>query len=89
MTKTIFCANCQADKDHDAGLDAEGGLLLTCPDCERNLKFPSGIDASQLDDLIAEHKEANEGQVSVAAQLEKFGLTEDSSTSLDGQPVQQ
>ncbi len=74
MTKPVFCADCQQMMDHDATVDGNGDLNLTCPTCERVLKFPSGIDASQLDELVSEHESANDGQVVVAKVLADMGL---------------
>jgi hypothetical protein len=77
MTKPVFCANCQADTDHDATIDQNGDLVLTCA-CGRSIKFPAAFDAEQVDEAIAAHKAANEGQISIDKQLEKFGIDEQS-----------
>ena len=65
-TKTSFCANCQAEKPHAIEVNVNGEIVLTC-ECSRFIKFPPGLDAPSIDSLLATHKTANEGQVSIQA----------------------
>lgn len=70
-TKNIFCANCQIETEQRlelATLDILGqpledpGIVASCPVCSRQLKFPSTVTPTEFDALLAEHKEANQGQ---------------------------
>lgn len=67
-TKVIFCANCQEEKPHELGLAPNGEITATCSECERVIKFPAVASAEQFNELVAKHKTANEGQVSIAKQ---------------------
>jgi uncharacterized Zn finger protein len=72
MTKTVFCANCQVDKEQEATIDGNGDFIFTCPDCGRFVKFSSETQPDEIDGLLATHKEANTGQISVASQEAKL-----------------
>ena len=85
MTKDVFCANCQMITVQDAEVDEHGDLILTCP-CDRFIKIPAD-QADHLDDVLAEHHEANEGQVKRADQLAKFGLDDATETDTTAAPV--
>ena len=67
-TKQAFCANCQKTTAHRATIDANQELVLTC-DCGRFIKLPTeGMTAADVEAYLAAHEQANQGQVSVAAQ---------------------
>jgi RNase P subunit RPR2 len=69
-TKEAFCAQCQDLTTHTATIDANGELVLTCG-CGRFIKVPGhNLTAESLNDFLAAHHEANEGQVSAEAQDE-------------------
>lgn len=67
MTKTLFCAHCQADKEQV--FELVGGespeFQATCPDCTRVVKFPPRTDEAELKALFDKHKADNQGQVRV------------------------
>lgn len=65
-TLIVFCANEQADTEHTLDIDQNNEIVLTCA-CGRFLKFPAGTSADVMSGLLEKHKEANEGQVSVAS----------------------
>jgi cytochrome c2 len=60
MEKTIFCANCQAKKPHEASV-VKGEITFACKDCDRILKFPATMTGPELVAAIAEHEAVNEG----------------------------
>lgn len=63
----IFCANCQAEVSHQLFKSSYSGeIIATCTECGRQLKFPGEMSQKQFDELLAAHKEANEGQQVVA-----------------------
>ena len=63
MTKTIFCANEQAEQVHELSASPTGEIQATCSVCGRVLKFPAGVSPDEFNALVAEHKASNEGQV--------------------------
>lgn len=65
IKKQIFCANEQADTDHDCTLDQNKEVVASCVTCGRILKFPMPKDQEHWDELTAAHQQANAGQVSV------------------------
>jgi hypothetical protein len=63
-----FCANCQAEKPHAVSVqNTNGEIILTC-DCGRFIKLAPETSPEAAQEMLAEHKTANEGQVS----MEKF-----------------
>lgn len=64
-TFKLFCADTQAVVDHNLEVDANGEIVLTSP-TGRVIKLPAGTTAAQLKEFAVKHKEANEGQLSVA-----------------------
>jgi len=68
-TLQIFCANCQTETPHTGEVDLNGELVFTCQTegCGRFIKVPAGMTAEEIHAHFADHKEANVGQVSVAA----------------------
>lgn len=69
MNKQLFCANEQQVTDHSAVIDQNQDMVLTCSVCERAIKFPTeGMTREDLDAAIQAHQDANQGQVSQAAQ---------------------
>jgi hypothetical protein len=64
-TKTVFCANCQAETPHEISL-ANDEVIFTCTTegCERFIKVPASMDKKELADHLKAHKETNQGQVS-------------------------
>jgi transcription elongation factor Elf1 len=64
-TKTIHCAGCRADTPHAMSLDKNREVVATCGTCGRQLKFPMVGSPAELDALIAAHKAASAGQVTV------------------------
>ncbi len=66
-TTTIFCANCQEEEDHKLEIAPNGEVAATCKKCQRVLKFATS-DPKEFKQMVESHKEANEGQVSVASQ---------------------
>lgn len=66
-TRQIFCATEQAETAHELSVDVMNGeILATCP-CGRFLKFPSSVTPEEFTQLVAAHREANAGQVSLEA----------------------
>lgn len=70
-TKIAFCAAEQADTEHEITVDANGEIVLTCTSvvdevaCGRFVKFAAGLTVDQIVELMAKHKDANAGQVSI------------------------
>lgn len=64
-TKTIYCAGCQLDIDHAMSLDKNQEIVAICPTCGRALHFPMVGLPADLDALIAAHKAASAGQITV------------------------
>lgn len=64
-TKTIlvFSAELQREVPHTLDIDGNGEVLLTCIETGRSLKYPAGTTAAQLKVMLAEHKAANQGQI--------------------------
>ena len=65
LTKTIFCANDQAEQVHDLSASPSGEVQANCQVCGRLIKFPAGVSRDDFDALVAAHKDANQGQVTV------------------------
>jgi len=63
LTKTIFCANCQEETEHELNANPSGEVQATCSVCERVLKFPAGINKEEFEAAIITHKIVNLGQV--------------------------
>lgn len=62
MTKLIFCANCQIEKNHTIEvLPTE--VLASCDSCPRVVKFPPLKNAGALREMFDGHRSANLGQV--------------------------
>lgn len=60
--KQIFCANCQAQTEHDCSVDKNGELLCLCV-CGRFLKAPLFDHPDKLVAFFAAHHKENAGQV--------------------------
>lgn len=65
-TITIFCAKEQADTLHTGQVDLNGELVFTCTTCDGFIKVPAGMSVEDIKTHLAEHKEANEGQINIA-----------------------
>lgn len=61
MTKNIFCANCQTEKDHEITITSKE-VIAEC-ECGRSIKFPASNDAALFKSLFNIHKLSNIGQV--------------------------
>lgn len=61
MTKTIFCANCQAETDHEITISSKE-VLAVCA-CNAFVKFPAYNNAALFRQHIDTLKVANQGQV--------------------------
>lgn len=85
-TKLLFCANDQKETNHGLSLSPSGEIVMTC-ECGRSVKMPAGLDKEGIDAYVKNHKEQNEGQVSVEAQ-EKM-LDEISDTKVEQPAVEQ
>lgn len=79
MTKTAFCANCQADTIHQMEVDQNGEIVLTC-DCGRFQKLPAGMTKTEMKDELSHRKETAEGQVSLE---ESYRAAEEIADSAD------
>lgn len=76
-TIAVFSAELQRETPHEIDIDGNGEIVLTCTETGRFLKFPKGTTADELKAKLAEHKAANEGQVSMeAVEAEKAALLE-------------
>lgn len=64
-TKTIYCACCRLDTEHAMTRDKNAEIVATCTTCTRSLKFPMVNSPAELDALIAAHKTASAGQITV------------------------
>lgn len=66
-TATAFCAQCQADGEHEVYVDHNQEMVITCKDCQRMWKIPlSAVETPEdLAALLARHKESNVGQIAV------------------------
>ena len=74
-TKTIFCANCQANEVHYLSASPSGELQAACSICGRVLKFASDTTPEDFTTLVDAQKSDNEGQVtvdSINAKLAEF-----------------
>lgn len=69
-TITIYCAKCQAETAHSGSVDFNGEIVLTCTSCEGFVKLPAGMSTDEYKTLLAEHKEVNEGQVSLQTSID-------------------
>jgi hypothetical protein len=67
QTILVFNADLQRESPHTLTIDGNGEVILTCTENGRFLKFPKGTTADELRALLTEHKNANEGQISVAS----------------------
>lgn len=65
----IFNARTQQVEEATMSVDGNNDIVATFAD-ETIVKFPAGLDQAQLDELIAEHQEANEGQVIITPEME-------------------
>ena len=61
-TRTVFCANCQAETAHEISL-ANDEAIFTC-ECGRFIKLPADMSKKEVTKHLKSHKETNEGQVS-------------------------
>ena len=77
LTIQIFCAKCQEDTAHTGAVDLNGELVFSCDVCGGFLKLPapkvSGMTAADIHAYFAEHKIANEGQVSIQDSIDILG----------------
>lgn len=62
MTKTIYCTKCKTQTEHEASVE-RGDIIFTCTaaSCDRFVKFPASLSASELQDAVAAHQLANTG----------------------------
>ena len=70
VKKTIFCANCQAQTEHDCSPDKNGEVVFACS-CGRFLKAPLFARPEELDAYLATHHQANVGQVQTDTSAEE------------------
>jgi thioredoxin reductase len=70
-TAKIFDAAVQKEVDYVLTLDPNGEVVATSSETGNTLKFPAGLSKAELDKLIAEHNEANEGQEVISAEEQK------------------
>lgn len=90
IIKIIFCANEQKETTHILSASPAGDIDATCESCGRFIRFPAGIDKETLDALIAQHKIANEGQVtqeSIDKNLSELADTTAGGIQSDEQPI--
>jgi len=70
IKKTVFCANCQAQTEHDCSPDKHGEVVFTCA-CGRFLKAPLFDHPDKLTEYLAAHHQANVGQVQTDTSAEE------------------
>lgn len=72
IVKEAFCAKCQAVTKHDFTRDKHNEIVATCTtaDCNRFLKIPMGVSATELEQILDAHHKANAGQVTVEVAAE-------------------
>lgn len=72
MKKTVFCAGCQVDTEHDVTVvknpHGHQEIIFSCGCC-RQWKLPADLPKEQLAELIAAHKAHNIGQVPAEADV--------------------
>jgi hypothetical protein len=76
ITKLIFNAELQRESIHELSAAPNGEVVATCTETGRILKFPANISKVDFEARLAEHKEANIGQVtqaSIDAKLAELG----------------
>jgi hypothetical protein len=66
MTKSIFCAACQEETEHEVVLvknnHGHEEAVATCS-CGRAIKFPASLTSEELRAAIEAHKVSNTGQL--------------------------
>lgn len=88
--KTIMCFSAELQKEtpHTIDIDGNGEIVLTCTETGRFLKFPKGTIASDLKSLMASHKDANLGQLSVEQlEAQKKALLDELTKPEEEKPV--
>lgn len=63
-TREIFCANDQQVIPHILDVDNDGAITAECSECGRVLKFAT-TDPHDLNKMIADHFDVNQGQVTL------------------------
>lgn len=90
-TFKVFCASEQAETDHVGTVDSNSGdLILTCA-CGRFLKLPAqsqGFTTEDYQSLIAEHKTANEGQVSLQGSFDALDALASAEGTVEAAPAE-
>ncbi len=59
MTKPLFCANCQEDKDQKVTIN-RGEIIFTC-ECGRFKKFVATMTVDELREAMSQHRAVNKG----------------------------
>jgi hypothetical protein len=71
QTVMMFDASLQREAPHTIDIDGNGEIVLTSAETGRFVKLPATTTPDELKAYIAEHKAANEGQITVASIEEK------------------
>lgn len=64
-TRVIYCAGCQMESEHAMLVDKNREIVADCSICRRVLHFPLVDSPAELNALIAAHKTASAGQITV------------------------